>query len=129
MKLTTYLINDEKFKVRAMQIGSAIWMHVNGTQWVVDLRASQAASKGGGRQAGGANDSGELFAPMPGKILKVNVKNGDSVKAQDILITMEAMKMEYNLLAPFDGDVSQLNCTVGQIVELNQLLVKVEKKK
>lgn len=130
MKVTTYLVNDEKLKVRSMQIGSSLWLHVNGEQWVIDLRDAKSSAKGGTKGAGVAagNESGDLYAPMPGKVLKVYAKVGEAIKAQTPLVVMEAMKMEYNLMAPFDGEVTRLDCTEGQIVELNQLLVKVEKK-
>ncbi len=59
----------------------------------------------------------EITAPMPGTILKVNVKNGDTVKAGDILMILEAMKMENEIMAPSDGTVSSVNVTSGASVE------------
>ncbi len=127
MRLETYLINNEKVKVRHMRIGSSLWLHVNGEQWVIDLRPQKTDAKKLG-DGDGANASGEILAPMPGKILKVNVKKGDDVASQTTLVVMEAMKMEYNMLAPFAGHVEAVSCEVGQIVELNQQLLKVTKK-
>ena len=53
--------------------------------------------------------AGEVVAaPMPGNILKVNVSQGQAVKAGDVLVVLEAMKMENEILAPRDGTVAQV---------------------
>ena len=59
----------------------------------------------------------EITAPMPGTILKVNVKNGDAVKSGDVLMILEAMKMENEIMAPCDGVVSSIGVTSGTSVE------------
>ena len=69
----------------------------------------------------------ELCAPMPGKIIRILVKPGDLVEARQVLLVLEAMKMEYSLKASVDCIVSKLHCHEGQIVELDQILVELEK--
>lgn len=125
MRLNTYLINEEKFKVRSLRIGSYLWMHVNGQLWVVDLKVKRSSASGS--MAISSAPSGEVYSPMPGKILKVHVKKGDVVSLQSNMVVMEAMKMEYNLLAPIAGVVESVSCSVGETVNLNQLLVVVKK--
>ena len=61
-------------------------------------------------------------APMPGNILDVKVKVGDSVKSGDILLVLEAMKMENEILAPCDGKVSAVNVTKGSTVNSGDVL-------
>jgi 3-methylcrotonyl-CoA carboxylase alpha subunit len=73
--------------------------------------------------AGGAS-LGDAVAPMPGVIEKVNVKDGDEVKAGDPLVIMIAMKMEYVIKAPKDGVVEKVANKVGDFVTKNTLLVK-----
>lgn len=63
-----------------------------------------------------------ISAPMPGNILKVNVANGQAVKKGDVLMILEAMKMENEILAPNDGTVSSVNVTAGQTVESGTVL-------
>ena len=58
-----------------------------------------------------------VSAPMPGKILAVKAKEGDSVKAGDVLLVLEAMKMENDSVAPQDGVVASINVKVGDSVE------------
>lgn len=64
---------------------------------------------------------------MPGKVLKLNVKSGDEVRAKQALVVMEAMKMEYTLSAPFDASVKKILCEENQQVDLNQILLQLEK--
>ena len=58
-----------------------------------------------------------VSAPMPGKILAVKAKEGDSVKAGDVILVLEAMKMENDIVAPQDGVVASINVKVGDSVE------------
>lgn len=63
-----------------------------------------------------------VAAPMPGNILKVNVQAGQAVKKGDILMILEAMKMENEILAPCDCTVSSVNVTTGTTVEAGTVL-------
>ncbi|MBQ7352655.1 MAG: biotin/lipoyl-binding protein [Clostridia bacterium] len=63
-----------------------------------------------------------ITAPMPGNILKVNVSNGQAVKKGDILMILEAMKMENEILAPADATVASVNVSANQTVESGTVL-------
>ena len=67
----------------------------------------------------------EITAPMPGTVLKVNVKEGDTVKSGDVLMILEAMKMENEIMAPSDGVISSVNVTSGASVEGGALLCSI----
>lgn len=64
-------------------------------------------------------------APMPGNILDVKVSAGASVKAGDVLVILEAMKMENDIVAPQDGTVASINVNKGDSVEAGQTLVSL----
>ncbi len=64
-------------------------------------------------------------APMPGKVVKVLVKPGEAVKAQQGVVVIEAMKMENELRAPRDGTVAEIAVKEGQAVEAGQALVTI----
>jgi biotin carboxyl carrier protein len=66
----------------------------------------------------------DIKAPMPGMVLKVLVKEGDSVKKGDALLVLEAMKMENILKSPTDGTVKKIAAVQGVAVEKNQLLIQ-----
>ena len=63
-----------------------------------------------------------IKAPMPGTILKVNVSNGQAVKKGDVLMILEAMKMENEILAPNDATVSSVNVSQGASVDSGAVL-------
>ncbi len=73
-----------------------------------------------------STSSNALTAPMPGKIIAVNAKAGDSVKAGDPLIVMEAMKMEMTLEAPRDGMVAEVTAQVDALVTDGEMLLSLE---
>ena len=76
---------------------------------------------------GASAGDGSILAPMPGKIIAVDVAAGDTVTAGQKLLTLEAMKMEHTLTAPFDGTVAELNATAGGQVQVDALLARIEK--
>lgn len=74
-------------------------------------------------QASVVSGAVQVKAPMPGNILKVNCKAGQSVKRGDVLIVLEAMKMENDICAPEDGVVSAVAVSQGATVASDDLLV------
>ena len=74
-------------------------------------------------KASGAAGAVSVKAPMPGNIIKVNCKAGASVKKGDVLIVLEAMKMENDICAPQDGVVASVEVAQGATVETDALLV------
>ena len=80
---------------------------------------------GGG--GGGEASDGAVLAPMPGRVIAVNVAPGQSVIRGERLVVLEAMKMEQALLAPFDGTVADLKASEGAQVAEGTLLVRIDK--
>ena len=64
-----------------------------------------------------------VSAPMPGKVLSVNVKVGDAVKAGDVLMILEAMKMQNEIMAPADGTVADVRVSAGQTVGTGDVMI------
>jgi biotin carboxyl carrier protein len=69
---------------------------------------------------------GDLRAPMAGTVLRILVQAGDHVQAGDVLLILEAMKMEHHMLAPQAGVVHQLHCRVGERVATGMELMVIE---
>jgi 3-methylcrotonyl-CoA carboxylase alpha subunit len=92
--------------------GGQVWRL---SQWRVD-----------GMAAGGASD-GLVLSPMPGRIISVAVAQGDRVVKGQRLLTLEAMKMEHGLAAPFDGVVAELHAAEGGQVSEGALLARIDK--
>ncbi|MCD7788474.1 MAG: biotin/lipoyl-binding protein [Firmicutes bacterium] len=84
-------------------------------------KAAAPAPKAAAAPAGAV----KVNAPMPGTILSVKVKAGQSVKKGDVLCILEAMKMENEILAPQDGTVASVNAAEGKSVSTGELLVSL----
>ena len=87
--------------------------------------APKAAPAAAPKAAAGAAGAVTVKAPMPGNILDVKVAAGASVKAGDVLIILEAMKMENEIVAPQDGTVASINVNKGDTVNSGDVLVSM----
>ncbi len=109
--------------------GEGAWIRRDGDQVRFDEGGQTFAitlARTDGAGGGGASD-GAILSPMPGKVIAVEVAEGDAVIAGQKLLTLEAMKMEHSLTAPFDGTVAELNASVGGQVSEGALLAKVKR--
>jgi biotin carboxyl carrier protein len=90
--------------------------------------ATSASSTSRPRSAGphAAASDGAILSPMPGKIVSVAVEAGQAVVKGQTLLTLEAMKMEHALAAPFDGVVAELSAVAGGQVSEGVVLAKLE---
>lgn len=102
---------------------------VNGTVYEVELEELtgsapvSAPAAPAAAPAPAASAAGEqICAPMPGNILAVNVTAGQAVKKGDVLMVLEAMKMENEIMCPRDGVVASVNTSKGASVESGTLL-------
>ena len=88
--------------------------------------APVAAAAPAAAPAAGALAAGEVItSPMPGNILKINITQGQKVNEGDVLIVLEAMKMENEISATKSGTVAQINVTKGAVVETGTPLVVI----
>ena len=92
------------------------------------VAAPVAAAPAAAPAASGVTVSGgeSVKAPMPGNILKVNVSVGQNVKAGQVLVVLEAMKMENEIMSPCDGVVASVNTSKGSAVESGALLCVIQ---
>ena len=88
--------------------------------------AAPVAAAPAAAPAAGALAAGEVVtSPMPGNILKINITQGQKVNEGDVLIVLEAMKMENEISATKSGTVAQINVTKGAVVETGTPLVVI----
>lgn len=105
-------------------------VNVNGTVFEVEIEemtgapAAPAAAPAPATPAAPAGGE-KITAPMPGTILAVNVTSGSAVKKGDVLMILEAMKMENEIMAPCDGAVTSVAVTKGASVESGTLLCTI----
>jgi 3-methylcrotonyl-CoA carboxylase alpha subunit len=74
---------------------------------------------------GASAGDGAILSPMPGRIIAIDVAEGQTVAKGQKLLTLEAMKMEHTLTAPFDGTVAELNAVAGAQVQVEALLARI----
>lgn len=108
---------------------------VNGTAYEIELEeltgampaAAPAAAPAPAAPAAAAPAGGEkVTSPMPGTILDVKVAQGAAVKKGDVLMILEAMKMENEIMCPCDGRIASINTSKGSAVESGTLLCVIQ---
>ena len=108
-------------------------VNVNGTAYEVEIEemagaptvaAAPVAASAAAPATSGAGES--ITSPMPGNILAVNVAAGDMVKKGQVLMVLEAMKMENEIMAPQDGKVTSVAVAKGAAVESGALLCTIQ---
>lgn len=118
MKKFNVTVNGSKYEVEVEEIGgSASFAAPSAPVAPVAPAAPKAAPV-----ASGSAGSVKVAAPMPGTVLKFNVKVGDSVKKGDTILMLEAMKMENEIAAPADGVIASIDVAQGAAVNTGDTL-------
>ncbi len=143
MKKFKFSIRGNKYDVEILSMEDSIAeIEVNGSKYEVEVELekkisktpklvratavpSSQADKAKTNKPSARKGSGGINAPLPGTILEIKVKEGDSVKAGDTLLIMEAMKMENNIKADREGTVTSLKVQNGDSVLEGDLLVEI----
>jgi biotin carboxyl carrier protein len=118
-----YRVNDgERSRVAyAAATAGGRWVFLDGRVYVIET-----ASQSSGRRRTRGHDEGALAAPMPATVVKINVEPGQGVAKGDVLIMLEAMKMELPIKAPRDGSVKAIACRPGELVQPGIPLLELE---
>ena len=123
----TVKINGEELEVEiTINDDGSYDATVEGQTFTVEIPNAQAAQRA--RRGGGSKKkkSGTVSANIPGKVVTVEVKEGDVVKEGQVILILEAMKMQNEIQAPVDGTVISVACEEGQAIEANVPLVVIE---
>jgi biotin carboxyl carrier protein len=101
--------------------GDTTWVFIDGETFTIEVEPAERA-----RPRRGAAGNEGLAAPMPATVIKVLVEPGAEVHRGDVLLLLEAMKMELPVRAPRDGRVKALHCRPGELVQPGTALVDLE---
>jgi 3-methylcrotonyl-CoA carboxylase alpha subunit len=104
----------------AVRSGPTTWVFLDGRVHVI------GSATGAGRSAARRDDEFALAAPMPATVSTVHVEAGQQVTSGDVLVTLEAMKMELAIRAPRDGRVRKVACRAGDLVQPGVPLVELD---
>jgi len=110
---------DRIARCGAVATPRGVWVALEGRAYLLERVPRDAAA------LDGAPTTDEIRAPMTGRVVAVAARAGEAVREGDLLLTIEAMKMEFRLTAPEDGAIAEVLCAQGDRVELGQLLVKL----
>lgn len=121
MKKIELEINGQILKGHCEKVGKDFWVSVNGKTF----KYEDGASRKSRNSKSAVSNPNQVFAPMPGKITAIKVSSGD-VSLGDVVIMMEAMKMEYSLKANIAGKIKKIAVAVGDQVTQGQLLAEIE---
>lgn len=113
-------VNNQQFEVELEEVKS------NRQSDKPVEKAARPSSNGNGSVASSVAANAErVVAPMPGSILKVNVNVGDSVKRGQVLLVLEAMKMENEITAPAEGKITEVKVEQGQCISAGDVMVVI----
>lgn len=111
-----------ELELRSVRRGEELWAQVAGRRLQAQVQRVRPSAIGAALEAA----AGAVYAPMAGRLLRVEVRPGDRVRAGQPVAVIEAMKMENELVSPLDGVVSSVAFEAPATVEKGALLVKVE---
>lgn len=111
-------------KVLALKVTNKIIVLTDSIATTFDLVASKDGDNFGAEH-GDHGDKSKVVAPMPGKVVKVLVEPGQIVEPKQKLLIVEAMKMENPLVAPFKAEIVKVNCTAGELVDSDKILIEL----
>lgn len=112
-------MDGQRVTIYTAAAGDARFVHADGQTWTLNIPAPRS------KRRGTASGGGDLTAQMPGQVTGVFVKDGEAVMRGQVLVILEAMKMEIRASAPADGVVSRVLVAQGDVVERGQRLVEI----
>ena len=124
------IIDEEEFEVHLSNDGDVWRVIVDGNEFSV--KTDGTARRNNPRKRKGARKSvksGVVSSPIPGKIVSSSVENGDLVSEGEVVLVLEAMKMQNEIQAPISGKVTQMSCEPGDSIEANSPLLVIEPQK
>ncbi len=121
-----YLLKSDgrQRKVIAVKVSNKIFAATDHCTIAFDL-PSRKDGDAFGAEHGEHGDKSKVIAPMPGKVVKVLVEPGQTVEPKQKLLIVEAMKMENPLVAPFKAEIVKVNCTAGELVDSDKILIEL----
>ena len=121
-------VDGEEFEVDVERDGDAWKVQVGGREFSiqVDRGGPSEVTRGSTGRSRRRKLSGTISSSIPGKVVSLHVAKGDRVKEGEVLLILEAMKMQNEIQAPISGTVGEVNCESGDSVGANVPLVIIE---
>jgi len=117
-------IGDTTRRIYLAKEGNKRYVQVEGQDFLLQ---EPVQDEGGVQESGGKSREDMLIVktPMPGKVIKINVEEGDEVRKNQTLAVVEAMKMENEIKSSIDGFIKKIHCSPGDLVETENPLIEL----
>jgi|TARA_Y100000310_G_C20481644_1_gene714964 biotin carboxyl carrier protein len=119
-------IDGETFEVDLEPDGNSWKATVEGETFTIEVGGAPPKGEKKRRSTKKRKKSGVVSSTIPGKIITVEVEVGQDVSEGDVVLILEAMKMQNEVVAPVSGTVKEVNCEAGSTIEANLPLVVIE---
>jgi biotin carboxyl carrier protein len=119
-------VDGETFEVELSQDGNRWTATIDGQTFEVQVEGEEGPAPRARRTGSRKSKSGNVSTTIPGKVVTIEVAVGQSVREGDVVLVLEAMKMQNEVAAPISGTVTEINCAAGENVEANVPLIIIE---
>ena len=128
MKKRIVRVDDEEYEVE-LEKQDGVWnVTIEGKSFNIEIEGNTVEDSSGSKPKKSARGkkSGTISSTIPGKIVSISVKEGKMVLEGDVVMILEAMKMQNEIQAPLSGTVTAINCKPGDSVEANSPLIIIQ---
>ena len=128
MKKRKVKVDGEEYDVE-LEKQDGVWdVTIEGKSFKIEIEGSSVGETSGSKRKRSARGkkSGTISSTIPGKIVSISIKEGQIVSEGDVVMILEAMKMQNEIQAPLSGTVTAINCKLGDSVEANSPLIIIQ---
>ena len=129
MKKRKVKVDGEEYEVE-LEKQNGLWnVTIEGKSFNIEIEGSSVGdtSVSKRKKTNRGKKSGTISSTIPGKVVSISAKEGQMVSEGDVVMILEAMKMQNEIKSPIDGIVKEINCTPGERVEGNVTLVRIDR--
>ena len=128
MKNRKVKVDGEEYEVE-LEKQEGVWnVTIEGKSFRIEIEGNSVGDMAGNKRKkkGRGKNSGTISSTIPGKIVSIAVEEGDIVAEGDVVMILEAMKMQNEIQAPLSGNVTAVNCKPGDSIEANSPLIVIQ---
>ncbi|MEL0268730.1 MAG: biotin/lipoyl-containing protein [Euryarchaeota archaeon] len=128
MKNRKVKVDGEEYEVE-LEKQEGVWnVTIEGKSFRIEIEGGSVGDMAGNKRKkkGRGKKSGTISSTIPGKIVSIAVEEGDIVAEGDVVMILEAMKMQNEIQAPLSGNVTAVNCKPGDSIEANSPLIVIQ---
>ncbi len=121
------LLNERSHLITVNDTAEGLRVSIDGISYQVKVEDEKSRIRVKYRLTNSPREnSGKIYAPMAGLVVRINVAEGDSIEKEAPLLSLEAMKTENTIKSPIDGNITSVNVTEGESIPVGSLLMVVE---